>query len=149
MAISVVFLTYAGRRTKFAPVKSLDSSEFSSEFSDLKILSSNVKVNPVILWNGHNSFHRIFPSNPQDFTTLQISFEFSGFYYTSTAFLQNHSTRTIGKLALFEKSCRGGKEEARTGWSDVDRVQPIPLGVTFSIAVSKLKAQSSNISFQW
>ena len=28
----------AGRRTKFAPVKSLDSSEFSSEFSDLKTL---------------------------------------------------------------------------------------------------------------
>jgi len=26
----------AGRRTKCAPVKSLDSSEFSSEFSDLK-----------------------------------------------------------------------------------------------------------------
>jgi len=38
----------AGRRTKFAPVKSLNSSEFSSEFSDLKTLSSNVKVNPVI-----------------------------------------------------------------------------------------------------
>jgi len=29
---------YAGRRTKFATVKSLDSSEFSSEFSDLKTL---------------------------------------------------------------------------------------------------------------
>jgi len=27
------------------------------------------------------------------------------------------------------------------------RVQPIPLGVTFSNAVSKLKAQSSNVSF--
>jgi len=40
----------AGRRTKFAPVKSLDSSEFSSEFSDLKTLTSNVKVNPVISW---------------------------------------------------------------------------------------------------
>jgi len=39
---------YAGRRTKFASVKSLDSSEFFSEFSDLKTLSSNVKVNPVI-----------------------------------------------------------------------------------------------------
>jgi len=37
-----------GRRTKFAPVKSLDSSEFSSEFSDLKTLTGNVKVNPVI-----------------------------------------------------------------------------------------------------
>jgi len=31
-------LPYAGRRTKFAPVKSLDSSEFSSEFSDLETL---------------------------------------------------------------------------------------------------------------
>jgi len=28
-------------------------------------------------------------------------------------------------------------------------VQPIPLGVTFSNAVSKLKAQSSNVSFHW
>ena len=43
-----VCIAYAGRRTKFAPVKSLDSSEFSSEFSDLKTLTSNVKVNPII-----------------------------------------------------------------------------------------------------
>jgi len=28
-------------------------------------------------------------------------------------------------------------------------VQPIPLGVTFSTALSKLKAQSSNVSFHW
>ena len=28
-------------------------------------------------------------------------------------------------------------------------VQPIPLGVTFSKALSKLKAQSSNVSFHW
>jgi len=77
----------AGRRTKFSPVKSLDSSEFSSEFSDLNTLKSNVKVNPVISWNGQNSFHRIFPSNSQDFTTPQISFEFLEFYYTSNSFL--------------------------------------------------------------
>jgi hypothetical protein len=50
-------------------------------------LTSNFKVNPVISWNGRNSFHRIFPSNSQDFTTPQISFEFSGFYYTSNIFL--------------------------------------------------------------
>jgi len=31
-------VSHAGRMTKFAPVKSLDSSEFSSEFSDLKTL---------------------------------------------------------------------------------------------------------------
>ena len=96
---------YACRRTKFAPVKSLDSSEFSSELPDLKTLWSNVKVNPVISWNGQNSFHRIFlriirillhlkfPSNSQDFTTPQ------------TAVSYNQSTQTIGKLALFEKSC--------------------------------------------
>jgi len=64
----------------------LDSSEFSSEFSDLKTSSSNV-VNPVISWNGQNSFHRIFASNSQDFTTPQISFEFLEFYYTSNSFL--------------------------------------------------------------
>jgi len=39
---------HAGRRTKVALVKSLDSSEFSSEFSDLKTFASNVKVNQVI-----------------------------------------------------------------------------------------------------
>jgi len=49
----------AGRRTKFAPVKSLDSSELSSEFSDFETLSSNIKVNLVISSNGHNSFYRI------------------------------------------------------------------------------------------
>ena len=53
----------------------------------LKLLTSNVKVNPVISWNGRNSFHGIFPSNSQDFTTPQISFKFSGFYYTSNRFL--------------------------------------------------------------
>ena len=39
---------HASRTTKFAPVISLDSSEFSSEFSDLGTFTSNVKVNPVI-----------------------------------------------------------------------------------------------------
>ena len=34
----VATLDDAGRRTKFAPVKSLESSEFSSEFSDLETL---------------------------------------------------------------------------------------------------------------
>ena len=37
-------------------VKSLDPSEFSSEFSDLGTSTSNVTVNPVISLNGHNSF---------------------------------------------------------------------------------------------
>ena len=41
-------LAYAGSRTKFAAVKSLDSSDSDSKLSDLKVLASNVKVNPVI-----------------------------------------------------------------------------------------------------
>ena len=117
---------HAGRRIKLAPVKSLDSSEFSSEFSDLKTLSSNVKVNPVISWIGHNSFHRIFPSNSQDFHFigffLRILSKIQDFTASQTAFLKNHCAQTIGKFALFEKSCHNGKEEARTGWSNVDRV---------------------------
>jgi len=63
--------SYAGRRIKFAPGKSLDSPNFSSEFSVLGTFPSNVSVNPVISWNGHNSFQRIFPSNSRYFTTLQ------------------------------------------------------------------------------
>ena len=43
--------------------------------------------------------HLKFPSNSQDFTT--------------SFFIQ--SQQTIGKLALFEKSCDSGKEEVRTG----------------------------------
>jgi len=115
------WVSNAGRRTKFAPVKSVDFSEFSSVFWDLKTLESIVKVNPVISWNGQNSFHRIFPSNSQDFTTPQISFEFSGFDYTSNIFLIKPLRTSDRKLALFEKSCQSGKEEARTGWSNVDR----------------------------
>ena len=53
--------------------------------------------------------HLKFPSNSQDFTTPQ------------TAFLYNHSSQAIGKIALFEKSCHNEKEEARTGWCNVDR----------------------------
>jgi len=33
----------------------------------------------------------------------------------------NFQNQSIGKLALFEKSCHSGKEEARTGWSNVDK----------------------------
>jgi len=105
----------AGRRTKFASVKSLDSSEFSSEFSDLKILSSNVKVNPVISWNGHNSFHRIFPLNSQDFTTPQIFFKFSGFDYTSNSFLIKPLRTNDRKTRPFREilSQRKGRGEDR------------------------------------
>jgi len=104
--------------TKFAPVKSLDSSEFSSEFSDLKTLTSNVKVNPVISWNGRNSFLRIFPSNSQDFTTPHISFEFSGFYYNSNSFLIQPLRANDRKTCPFREilSQRKGTGEDRVEW---------------------------------
>ena len=38
----------AGRRIEFVPIKSLDSSEFSSEFSDLGTFSSN-PIHPMLL----------------------------------------------------------------------------------------------------
>jgi len=60
---------HAGRTMKFARRRSLDSWNFSSEFWVHGTFSSNVKVQPVISWNGQNSFQRIFP------------FKFSAFYY--------------------------------------------------------------------
>jgi len=80
---------HASRRTKFAPGKSLSISELSSEFEFWGSFSSNVKETPVFSWKGQNSFHRIFPPYSQHFTTTQISFEFSGFYYTSSSFLRH------------------------------------------------------------
>jgi len=62
----------AGNRIKFAPGKSLWFPNIFSDFLRIRTFSSIFKVNPVI-WNGHNSFHRIFP------------FKFSAFYYTSTS----------------------------------------------------------------
>ena len=59
---------------------------FDSKLSDLKVFASNVKVNPLISWNGQNSFQRFFSEKSQIFTTSQISFEFSDFYYTSNSF---------------------------------------------------------------
>ena len=52
---------YAGRRIKFTRRKSL--------YSNNLILRNFFKVNPVISWNGQNSFQRIFPSNSRHFTT--------------------------------------------------------------------------------
>jgi len=61
----------------FPPVStarnSLNSWNFFSEFQVFRIFWSNVKLNPVISWNQHNSFQRIFP------------FEFWEFYYASTS----------------------------------------------------------------
>jgi len=105
----------AGRRTKFVPAKSLNSSEFSWEIPDLETFASNVKVNPEISWNGHNSFHRIFPSNFQDFTTPHISFEFSRFNYTSNSFLMkplsknDRKTRPFREILSYRKGRASGE----------------------------------------
>ena len=126
--------THAGRRTKFASVKSLNSSEFSSEFSDLKTLLSDVKVNPVMSWNGHNSFQKNFPSNSQDFTTPQISFEFSGFYYTLSSFLIKPLHTNDRKTCPFREilSMRKGRGEDRVEScgqiTTKDRTQIIQVG---------------------
>jgi len=69
------------------PEKVSRFSELSSEFEFWGSFSSNVKVNPVFSWKGQNSFQRIFPSCSQHLTTPPISFEFSGFHYTSNSFL--------------------------------------------------------------
>jgi len=55
-------------------LKSPDSWNFSSEFWVLGTFSSNVKINLVISWNGHNLFYRIFPSNSQDFAIPLVVF---------------------------------------------------------------------------
>jgi len=105
------------------PEKVSRFSELSSEFEFLGSFASDVKVKPVYSRKGQNYIQRIFPPYSQHFTTLQISFEFSGFYYTSNSFL----VKPIGKISLFEKFCRSGKEEARTWWSNVDR-GPLKIG---------------------
>ena len=59
----------ANLKTKFAWAKSPDSCNFFSKFWVLGTFSSNVKINPVISWNGHTLFQRIFLSNSGNFTT--------------------------------------------------------------------------------
>jgi len=61
----------AGRRTRFARETRPNFWNFFSELWVLGTCSSNVKVNPVISWNGHNSFQRIFPSSSRNFTSRQ------------------------------------------------------------------------------
>jgi len=55
--------TNTSRRTKFARETCPNSWNFFSEFWVLRSFSSNVKVNPVISWNGHNSFGDKAPTN--------------------------------------------------------------------------------------
>jgi len=79
--------------------------DFETLFSqaDVQELLNGSGLNQVISWNGRNSFHRIFPSNSQDFTTPQISFEFSGFYYTSKSFLIKPNNTNDRKTCPFKK----------------------------------------------
>ena len=59
--------------SNFLEKKGLDSWNFFSKFRVLETFSNNVKVNPVVSWNGHNSFQRI------------QFFSISAFYYTSAS----------------------------------------------------------------
>jgi len=90
-------------------------SELSSAFEFRESFSSNVKVNPVFSWKGQNSFQRIFPPCSQNFTTPQISFEFSGFYYTSNSFLIKPINTNDRKTCPFREilSQRIGRGEDR------------------------------------
>jgi len=80
----------------------------------LRIFSSNVKVNAVFSWKRQNSFQRIFPPYSQHLTTPQISFKFSGFYYTSNSFLiktnQHKRSENLpfsGNLVIADRKRRG------------------------------------------
>jgi len=56
----------------------------------------------------------------------------------------------VERIVTQERLVEGtaNKDSSYTANKDSFKVQPIPLGVTFWNAVSKLKAQSSNVSFQ-
>ena len=97
------------------PEKVSRFSELSWEFEFWGSFSSNVKVNPVFSWKGQNSFQRLFPPYSQHFTTPQISFEFSGFYYTSNSFLIKPINTNDRKTCSFRKilSQRRGRGEDR------------------------------------
>jgi len=77
-------------------------------------------------------FHRIFPSNSQDFTTPRISFEFSEFYYTSNSFLRKPINTNDRKTCPFREilSQRIGRGEDRVECGQIntkDRMQIINL----------------------
>jgi len=92
-----------------------DLKVFDSKLSDLKVFASNIKVNPVISWNGQNSFQRFFSESSQIFTTPQISFEFSDFNYTSKSFAVKQIIMHDRKTCPFREilSQRKGRGEHR------------------------------------
>jgi len=85
----------------YSQKKSLDfpNSPQNSNSEDLLQL-----VNPVFLWKGQNSFQRIFPPYCQHLTTPQISFEFSGFSYTSNSFLIKTNQHKRSENLLFSRN---------------------------------------------
>jgi len=84
-----------------------------SKLSDLNFFASNV-INSVISWNGQNSFQRFF-SESSIFTTPQISFEFSDFFYTSNSFPVKPIIMNDRKTCPFREilSVRKGRGEHR------------------------------------
>jgi len=105
-----------------------------SKLSDLKVFASNVKVNSVISWNGQNSFQRFFSESSQIFTTPQISFEFSDFYYTSNSFpvkpiIMNDRKTCPFREILSERKGRGEHRVEQCGpRTTKNRMQIIWLG---------------------
>jgi len=67
----IATVCHPSRRTKFAREKVPILGTFFSAFWVLQFFSSDVKANPLISWNGHTSFQRIFPSNSRNFITRQ------------------------------------------------------------------------------
>jgi len=88
--------------SNFLEKKGLDSWNFFSKFRVLETFSNNVKVNPVVSWNGHNSFQRI------------QFFSISAFYYTSASgafpfmFLFRKEPFKYGEKYWLTKDCSGG-----------------------------------------
>jgi len=97
---STLFNYNTSRRIKFAREKGLDSWNFFSECWVLGTFSSNIKVNPVISWNGHNSVQR------------NITFKFSAFCYTSTlgasCFFSRKEHSNVCDKHWLTKGCSGG-----------------------------------------
>jgi len=72
-------------------------------------MSSNKLYSPQIIMRSH----RIIP--------VQRNLERGQFTTHIGLSYKNHDSKTVEELASFEFFCQGGKEEARTGLSNVDR----------------------------
>ena len=101
---------------------------------------------------------RIFPSNSQDFTTPQSSFEFSGFYYTPNSFLikTNHNKQLKNSpfsrnLVTTERKRRGQdgvmwtEDHKRSDTNHIAWINRIQSNTTHCVMLGLIKAQESCI----